>query len=141
VSDFVIDASVVLKWCFPDEHSVEAGRILDLMRTPGSRAVVPPFFHHEVLNALLMGERRNRITAAATSEFMRDVLTLPFSPVSQDAEKMKAIEDLSRKHALTAYDATYLELAMRLGLPLATFDKALLRASVPEAIQTLGSPT
>jgi len=90
-----------------------------------------------VLNGLLTGERRNRITAAAASEFMTDVLTLPFAPVSPDAAVIRTIELLSRKHGLTAYDATYLELAGRLRIPLASFDKALLRASIPEAVRAV----
>jgi hypothetical protein len=53
VSDFVVEASVVLTWCFPDEHSAEAGRIPDLMRVPGNRSLVPAFFPQEVLNELL----------------------------------------------------------------------------------------
>jgi predicted nucleic acid-binding protein len=137
VSDFVVDASVVLTWCFPDENSAEATRILDLMKTPGNRSLVPAFFHQEVLNALLMGERRNRVTETAAREFMADILKLPFAPVSPDAVLIDAIQSLSRKHGLTAYDATYLEIAVRLRLPLASFDKALLRASVTEAVQAV----
>jgi predicted nucleic acid-binding protein len=137
VSDFVVDASVVLTWCFPDEHLPDAARILELIRTPGNRATVPAFFHHEVLNALLMGERRNRITASAAREFLKDLLTLPFIPVSADSAAIPAVESLSRKHALTAYDGTYLELALRLRLPLASFDRALVRARDAEGIASL----
>lgn len=135
MSEFVVDASVVLTWCFPDEHSPEATRILELIRTPGNRAVVPAFFHQEVLNALLMGERRKRVTATAAREFMADILTMPFVPVTPDTGLIGSIESLSRKHGLTAYDATYLELAVRLQLPLASFDHALLRASVSELVK------
>jgi predicted nucleic acid-binding protein len=137
VSDFVVDASVVLTWCFPDERSAEADRILDLMRAPGNRSIVPAFFHQEVLNALLMGERRNRITETATREFMADILKLPFAPISPDVGLIDAIEALSRKHGLTAYDATYLEIAARLRLPLASFDKDLLRAAITEAVKAM----
>jgi hypothetical protein len=69
VSDFVVDASVVLTWRFPDENSSEATRILDLMKTPGNRSVVPAFFHQEVLNALLMGGEI--VSALATLDFLR----------------------------------------------------------------------
>jgi predicted nucleic acid-binding protein len=137
VSDFVVDASVVLTWCFPDEHSAEAERILDLMRVPGNRSVVPAFFHQEVLNALLMGERRNRITETASREFMADILNLPFAPISPDVGLIDGIEALSRKHGLTAYDATYLEIAVRLRLPLASFDKDLTRGCRAEAVQAV----
>src|SRR5260370_4434469 len=133
--DFVIDASVVLTWCFHDEHSSEAARLLDLIRTPGNRAMVPAFFHQEVLNALLMGERRNRITAAATAEFMADLLALPFAPAMPDTTLIGSIEALSRKHGLTAYDATYLELALRFKVPLASFDNALVRGRDAESVK------
>jgi predicted nucleic acid-binding protein len=86
--------------------------------------MVPSFFHQEVLNALLTGERRNRITAATADDFIADILKLPIRPVSPDVSLVAAIADLSREHGLTAYDAT----------PLASFDKALLRASVAEEI-------
>lgn len=124
----VVDASVVLTWCFPDEHSAEAARILRIVRAPGTRVVVPAFFHHEVLNALLAGERRKRITPDATREFMADLLMLPFIPVIQDRPSIDAVQALSRKHGLTSYDAAYLEIADRFSLPLASFDKALVSA-------------
>lgn len=73
MSDFVIDASVVLTLCFPDEHSSEANRIPDLVRTSGNRVVVRSFFHQEVLDALLTAERRNRITAATADDFIADI--------------------------------------------------------------------
>jgi predicted nucleic acid-binding protein len=89
-----------------------------------------------VLNALLTAERKNRITSAAGHEFLADILTMPFVPEIPDAGRVHSIEDLCRKHALTAYDAAYLELAIRLKLPLASFDNALLRASRAEAVPT-----
>jgi predicted nucleic acid-binding protein len=129
-----VDVSVVLTWCFPDEHSPEATRILDLIRSPGGGATVPAFFHQEVLNALLMGERRNRITTKATQEFMTDLLTISIEPVVPDISRIPATEALSRRHRLTAYDATYLEIAARLALPLASFDDELIRARDAEGV-------
>jgi predicted nucleic acid-binding protein len=123
-----------LTWCFPDEHSPQAALLLDWLRTPGNRAIVPAFFHQEVLNALLMGERRKRITTVATREFMADLLTLPFEPATPDTGRIDAIEELSRKHVLTAYDASYLELAVRLAIPLASFDAALVKAGNSEHV-------
>ncbi len=105
-----------------------------MLRASAGLAWVPAFFHQEVLNALLMGERRKRIAPAESTEFMSDLLTLPISPATPDKWRILTIEELSRKHALTAYDATYLELALRLDVPLASFDKALNRARHAEGL-------
>jgi len=134
MSDLVVDASVPLTWAFPDEHSEDAARLVNVLRIPGNQAIVPAFFHQEILNALLMAERRGRITSVAAREFLADLLALPFSPEAPDALRLPAIEGLSRKHKLTAYDASYLEIAIRLKLPIASFDAALVRASQAEGI-------
>lgn len=130
MNEFVVDASVVLTWCFPDEHSPEAARILKLIRSPENRVVVPSFFLQEVLNAVLSAERRNRITSAAGREFLADFLTMPFVIENPNGQAIRSIEVLSRKHTLTAYD-------VRLRIPLATFDMALLRASKAENIDSV----
>jgi predicted nucleic acid-binding protein len=134
MSDLVVDASAPLTWAFPDEHSEDAARLLSVLRIPGNQAIVPAFFHQEILNALLVAERRGRITSVATQEFLTDFLTMAFSPETPDVRRLPAIERLSRKYRLTAYDASYLEIAIRLKLPIASFDAALVRASQAEEV-------
>jgi predicted nucleic acid-binding protein len=128
VSRFVVDASVVLTWCFPDENSPYATRVA-AMFGGGDSAVVPSFWPHEVLNALLVGEKRKRISHALIQTFLADLAILPVELESVNTEDVfRRVQDLSRRHGLTAYDAAYLDLAATSGFPLATLDEALLRA-------------
>jgi predicted nucleic acid-binding protein len=128
VSRFVVDASVVLTWCFPDENSPYATRVATMFGD-GDSAVVPSFWPHEVLNALLVGEKRKRISHALIQTFLTDLAILPVELESVNTEDVfRRVQDLSRRHGLTAYDAAYLDLAATTGLPLATLDEALLRA-------------
>ena len=76
MSQFVLDASVVLTWCFPDEASQKAEEISERIAS-GDRIVVSAFWRYEVLNALLVGERRKRITPALTQAFLDDLDRLP----------------------------------------------------------------
>jgi predicted nucleic acid-binding protein len=121
VSRLVVDASTVLTWCFPDEKAQKAQEISELI-AGGERVAVPAFWRHEVLNALLVGERRKRLTPALIQAFIDDLERVP---VDVDDRATAAIvfavtQALCRKHGLTAYHAAYLELAMRNGCPLAT---------------------
>ena len=131
MKQFVLDASIALTWCFPDEDAANAQHVLTLLQQDSqTEAVAPLFWPVEVLNGLLMAERRKRITQVVSAAFLRDLEKLrvqldtgitvnPFVP---------AVEVLARQHGLTAYDAAYLELAVRLAIPLATLDKDLLKA-------------
>ncbi len=119
---------MVLSWCFPDEHPDLARQFADLFKQ-GHTAIAPAFWPHEVLNALLAGERRKCISTAQTRSFLKDLALLPieleqFPP----ATVFTRIQSLSREHGLTAYDAAYLDLALAVGLPLATLDADLTRA-------------
>jgi predicted nucleic acid-binding protein len=128
VSRFVIDASVVLAWCFPDENADLAEKIARMFKQGGS-AIAPSFWPHEVLNALLVGEKRKRISGRLIQTFLTDLAALPIVleqfPV---ADVFGRIQSLSRERGLTAYDAAYLDLALIAGLPLATLDADLIRA-------------
>jgi predicted nucleic acid-binding protein len=132
---FVLDASIVLTWCFPDEEARKAEEISERIAL-GDKPAVSSFWRHEVLNALLMGEKRKRLTSALTRTFIQDLERLP---VEVDAPESVTVfhvtQGLCRKHGLTAYDAAYLELAMRNRIPLATADGALERAARAEGIE------
>ena len=129
MSRFVVDASVVLTWCFPDENAAMAQHVAGMFKQ-GSTAVAPSFWPHEVLNALLAGERRKRISRELVRSFLDDLATLPIVLERFPAGVVfDRIQRLSREHGLTAYDAAYLDLALDSGLPLATLDEDLARAS------------
>ena len=124
MSGVVLDASITLAWCFSDEQSTYALTVLDRLQT-GEHAVVPWFWSVEVLNTLLVGEKRGRITAEQTQTFLRDLRAL--APVIDYAplnSVLGIVQTISRDHRLTPYDALYVELALRSGYPLATLDQA-----------------
>jgi predicted nucleic acid-binding protein len=128
VSRFVLDASVVLTWCFPDENTDLAQRVAGRFKQ-GDTALAPSFWPHEVLNALLAGEKRKRISEAMIRSFLDDLAALPVMLEQIPAGIVfDRIQSLSRKHGLTAYDAAYLDLALENGFALATLDEALVRA-------------
>ena len=125
---FVVDASVALAWHFEDEASEYADRVLERLRE--DRAAAPSIWSLEVANALLVAERRGRLSPAKVARAVELLLELPISIHDVAAELVLGpVLDLARAHGLSAYDAVYLELAMRQGLPLATQDEALRAAT------------
>lgn len=128
MSRFVLDADVVLTWCFPDENAALAQHVAGLFKR-GDTAVAPSFWPHEVLNALLAGEKRKRISKELVRRFLDELATLPIVLEQFSADVVfDRIQRLSREHGLTAYDAAYLDLALDRGLTLATLDEDLARA-------------
>ena len=128
MSGFVIDASVALAWCFDDEATEATRALLD--RFEEDHAQVPSLWHLELANALALGERKKRITPARTAEFIALVGGLPIVIDEQTPNHaLSTVLDLARSEQLSAYDASYLELAMRRGVPLATKDGDLVKAA------------
>lgn len=124
MTGFVLDASVTMAWCFEDEATPEAWALLDRLAAEG--AIVPGLWALEVGNILTQAERRNRTTAARVRQFVEQLDTLPIRVDDETASRaLGEILALARAEKLTTYDAAYLELAMRRGLPLATRDNGL----------------
>jgi len=137
VSRFVVDASVVLTWCFPDENSALTQKVAQMFKQ-GDSAIAPSFWPHEVLNALLVGERRKRISTVLVRTFLTDVGALPITLQEVPAEAVfDRIQALSRAHGLTTYDAAYLDLAQANALPLATLDEDLIRACSKTGVELI----
>lgn len=135
----VIDGSITLAWTFDDESDAYADAVLDQLAT--LRAIVPAIWPLEVANALIMGERRQRSTEAETVQWTAALAALPI--VVDDETHGRAWGEtlrLARGHQLTAYDASYLELAMRRGVPLATNDRALKRAALAVGVPLYEAP-
>ena len=126
--DFVIDSSVVMMWCFKDETSQYADAILDSLEV--STAVVPSICPLELANALLVAERRKRLSKADSARFITLLAELPIMIEQEPPERMlKDILTLAREYQISSYDASYLDLAMRKGLPIATLDNGLIAAA------------
>ena len=99
--------------------------------------LAPSLFYYEIRNALLVSERRNRITEAMSAAFLRDLGCCPFDWSLPGDEAI--LMALARKRKLTVYDAAYLELAKREALPLATLDRDLEKAAIAEGVALFGA--
>ena len=118
-----------MAWCFEDEATPELDRLLDQVQCDG--AFVPAIWAAEVANVLLMAYRRNRIDRQAVQErqALLDMLPITFDDIAAGPVWRSSVLSLADADRLTFYDAIYLELAIRRGLPLASMDRALRRAA------------
>ena len=122
---FVLDASVAACWAFDDEdHPVAA---LALERIRADEAIAPNLWWFEVRNTLIINERRGRLSEADTALFLRELSR--FGVMLDRTPQETAILTFARQHRLTVYDASYLELAQREAIPLATLDNHLRKAA------------
>lgn len=133
---FIIDASVVLARPLGDCNSTAE---LALTRLEQEEALAPAQWWFEVRNVIVVNERRGRITELASTGFLRDLSRLAI--LLDRSPDEATVMALARRHRLTVYDAAYLELALREGLPLATLDTALAEAARREGVDVLGDAT
>jgi len=125
---FVVDNSVVMSWCFKDESSRYPEAVLESLETGG--AIVPAIWPLEVGNVLLVAERRKRLDKSSAIRFLQLLSGLPIVVEQESPERMLTeIFAVAGEFSLSTYDASYLDLAMRTGLPIATADDALIRAA------------
>ena len=133
---FVVDNSIVMSWCFQDETNQYADAVLDSLSE--TTALVPSIWPLEVINVLLVAERRKRISEADSVRFTTLLSQLPIVVEYERPEQiMKDILALARVKKLSSYDASYLDLAMRKGLSLATLDKRLKQAAIAVDVKIL----
>jgi predicted nucleic acid-binding protein len=136
---FVLDSSVALTWCFEDERTATTDALLDRVTDAG--AVAPSLWPLEVLNGLVMAERRGRLDAQRRH---RMTSLLQALPVTIDSETVRnawqLTSHLAERFRLTVYDAAYLELAQRMNLPLASLDQELRSAGTALGVPLLGLP-
>jgi predicted nucleic acid-binding protein len=130
---FVLDASVALAWAFAEDESNTAPAALERLRT--DEAVAPALWWFEVRNTLVVGERRARLTEADTAAFLGELARLGIA-IDRAPHELDVLA-LARRYRLTVYDAAYLELAQRLGAPLATLDRELQAAARQSGIALL----
>ncbi len=124
MSRFVVDCSVTMAWCFADELDEYADTVLQALSN--NQATVPALWPLEVANTLLNGERRRRLTVAASQRFLGLLESLPIEIDRETAARATGPTlAVAREYELTVYDAAYLELSMREGLSLATRDRKM----------------
>jgi predicted nucleic acid-binding protein len=131
----VVDASILAAWFLDETRDPRVEAAFDMAARVETRA--PSLLYYEIRNALLMSERRNRISEAMSAGFLRDLALLPIrlEPAGDEASLMT----LARNRKLTVYAAAYLDLAKREALPLATLDRGLEKAAIAEGVSLFGA--
>jgi predicted nucleic acid-binding protein len=136
MTGFVLDCSIAVSWCFEDEASEVCDALLERVRDEG--ALVPSLWHLELGNVMIQAERRGRVMSADVTTRLELIGDLPI--VTDGETPLRALHEilaLARAENLTTYDAAYLELAIRRGLPLATNDKRLRSAGKNTGVQII----
>jgi predicted nucleic acid-binding protein len=131
---FVLDASIAAVWALSDEASERAETAHELLKN--ENALVPRIWWYEVRNLLVVNERRKRITAADTAQFLALLASYPIQVETLDDEE--AIFRAARQYRLSFYDAAYFAVSQRHHLPLATLDGDLEAAAVSAGIPLVG---
>lgn len=126
MSELVLDCSVAVCWLFRNEATPQTDAIYLDLRQRRSTAFVPLLFPLEAMNVLLQGVRRGRCTRPQAERFLKTLLKLPlWVDGTNDPTALNRIMGIAASGSLTSYDAAYLELAERRGIPLATKDNQL----------------
>ena len=133
---FVADASFALAWAFADESNPLADAAWIALRNDSTTIHVPPLWMWEFINALLVGEKRGRISREGIEQCVGALSRSQIRIVEETpAAAFSELPGYMRTHGLTSYDAAYLALAIRSGFPIATFDKALATAAKLEGVE------
>ena len=127
--NYVLDSSFALAWALPDETSEQADRFFN--RIKGKYTFwVPTLWWYEISNALIMAQRRRRLTEPDRIRLIEIYETLPIqTDVLLGPDIIRRFHALAQDHGLSAYDTAYLELAQRKGFELATLDQNLIKAA------------
>ena len=136
---FVLDASVAISWCFPgdpNEDTPYSSRVL--MELVANDAIVTEIWAFEIANSIFVSySKRKRISEQQITEYLSLLRALPIRLESQSLWANVDLESLARRQNIAAYDAAYLDLALRTGLALATADEPLRRAAIAQGITVL----
>ena len=136
MTEIVVDASFAAAWCFADEATRETQLVFESVQLHGM--VVPSLWYLEMANLLRTAERRERISMEDSDKQLSLLsMLIVKTDATTPAIAWNAILVIARKHRLTIYDATYLELASRLKLPLASRDKLLISAAQQHGVEII----
>lgn len=142
MTGFVLDASVTMSWLLGDARPADrayADAVLEALREPDAQARVPATWGLEIANVVARAEARGLIEEAQSEAFLEMLSST--SIMADDATFARALSDtlhLARRYGLSSYDASYLELALRNGLPLATLDTDLVKAARKAGVKRFG---
>lgn len=132
---FVLDCSISASWFLLDESNAAAEVVLE--RLAGGEAIVPALWTAEMVNVLLVAEKRSRLSPSDVARALEVVINLPILVEPADITTMKSCHSIAKEYSLSSYDACYLEIAMRLGLPLASLDRGLITAARKSGVPLL----
>jgi predicted nucleic acid-binding protein len=136
-ASFVVDASVGFAWVYPGQATLETDQWLKEVAA-GATVIVPALWYLEMANVLLIAQRRHRLTAIQRQAALEKLTAMQFT-VDEEGTRhaFGKTSQLAEQYGLTIYDATYLELALRRSLPLATRDGSLRTAAKQCGAKTL----
>jgi predicted nucleic acid-binding protein len=138
VSRFVLDNTITMAWCFTEEATEFTETLLSRLSNLTDTAIVPALWLYEVVNVTELAVRKERITEEKARAFLESLADLPIEIENPSRTQMfVAVRELVGKHKLTAYDASYLELAIRHKLPMAASDNALMKAAKAAGVDLL----
>jgi predicted nucleic acid-binding protein len=130
VSRFVLDNTVTMAWCFTDEATEFTETLLSRLSSLADSAVVQALWLYEVVNVSGLAVRKGRITEEKARAFLESLADLPIEIEDPTRTRLfVSVRALVGQYKLTAYDASYLELAIRHKLPIAALDNALAKAA------------
>ncbi len=132
MSDFVLDNSITMTWAFEDEESSYAEAVLESFRH--NKALVPAIWPLEVTNVLVVAQRNQRLRSTDEIRFVQLLRELPISRHPEETS-IRDLLDTARETSLSAYDASYLHLALIQNIPLATIDKKLRNAAIATGVE------
>ena len=124
---FILDCSVYMSWCLREETSGVSSRILNSLTK--NTIVVPSLWLYEVANTLAVSVRRKKLTTAEAQMLVNDIPLLSISFDAPMVENVSRVFQVANEYKLSAYDAAYVELALRLNIPIASLDKDIIRVS------------
>ena len=130
MSRFVLDNTVTMAWCFNDEATPFTETLMNRLSSLTDSAIVPALWLYEVVNVTGLAVRKGRITEDKARAFLDSLADLPIEVEGATRARLfTSVLALVGQHKLTAYDASYLELAIRHDLPIAALDNALTKAA------------
>jgi predicted nucleic acid-binding protein len=132
---FVLDNSVVTGWYLPDQATAYTQAIAT--RLESEKALVPPLWQLELANALKTACTRGKLSQEVARQILDALGTLPIEVDPRPAPGQRQLFELAMRYKLSSYDAAYLELAMRHGLPIATQDAQLKDAALAAGVMVL----